>query len=166
MLRSLLNQHWQKVERDTEPGGHDARDRKRADQLDLPHHLWPGHLPAVQPACLLWRIPGESNIQWAYGSTNLTTQPCLFAKNHNSFLIFNLHRFLTLAQWRRLKRYLWHISWINRRSGRYYLKAWNENTNTQNAQKCNTNTNSMISGRWTYNGNTNNQKDKMQIENT
>ena len=66
MLRSLLNQHRQKVERDTEPGGHDARDRKRADQLDLPHHLWPSHLPAVQPACLLWRIPGDSNIQWAY----------------------------------------------------------------------------------------------------
>ena len=49
----------EKVQRDSEPGGHDAGDRDGADQLDLPHHLRPRHLPAVQPAGILWRISGE-----------------------------------------------------------------------------------------------------------
>ena len=51
-----------KVQRDSEPGGHDARDRDGADQLDLPHHLRPRHLPAVQPPSLLWRISGEKKL--------------------------------------------------------------------------------------------------------
>ena len=86
---------------------------------------WPTPSPLTQPpSSSTTCLPTLEDSRWfkypvgIYGSTNLTTQPCLFAKNHNSFLIFNLHRFLTLAQWRRLKRYLWHISWINRRSGR------------------------------------------------
>ena len=52
----------EKVQRDSEPGGHDARDRDGPDQLDLPDHLRPCHLPAVQPPGLLWRLSGLSPI--------------------------------------------------------------------------------------------------------
>ena len=54
-----MTQPFQKVQRDIEPGGHDAGDRDGADQLDLPNHLRPRHLPAVQPPSILWRISGE-----------------------------------------------------------------------------------------------------------
>ena len=54
---------FEKVQRDSEPGGHDAWDRDGPDQPDLPHHLRPSHLPAVQPPGLLWRLSGLSLYQ-------------------------------------------------------------------------------------------------------
>ena len=100
----------EKVQRDSEPGGHDARDRDGPDQLDLPHHLRPCHLPAVQPPGLLWRISGlfplSSFCRWQM-----------------------ISRFPTSAQSRKLKRSRWHTSWTSPRNGR-----WNKigNTNSQN----------------------------------
>ena len=125
-----MNQPFQKVQRDIEPGGHDAGDRDGADQLDLPNHLRPRHLPAVQPPSLLWRISGEKKSMMNMIRMNLAgTSFChvchdaktLFLSHHFQFFF----RFLTLAQWRKLKPSPSPTFWTSPKNGR---SAGNANT--------------------------------------
>ena len=92
----LLNQPFQKVQRDIEPGGHDAGDRDGADQLDLPNHLRPRHLPAVQPPSLLWRISGDKKFMMNMIRMNLAgTSFCHVC--HDAKTLFLSHHFQSFS---------------------------------------------------------------------